>query len=435
MGMKGSGPPAFRPAAGTGASEARQGRAFDAFESFTGGVSVGAADPPRGEPIVAAGAGGGPPARVVEGAPGTSRTGDDVIVDGGIITGEPPAAAADHAVSVLAWARVDGVSSPLKSGASPIRGFVAPPDPVAEGGTVVQGTNGNDIIFQSNAPWETLLGLAGDDVFVGLTSKITPYSDTWDGGGGVNTAYFGGIDTPITVNLAAGDARREHGEAAGGTLHLINIQNVVGSAHNDSLTGDAGPNTLWGHDGKDLLVGGGGGDTLDGGQGNDVLRGGEGADVIRGGPGADEIRWHVGDLGRDVIEGFVLGEDRIDFGDGFLVTADPKGSLLVVGSFGDAILMADTIEAGWQEIAILRNMDDDALQAAINNGILFGYEAGPLGNGAPDGLFGPARPDTGRGGGTVVDDVIVDGPIITAWQWPDALYGASASGWSAELMF
>jgi Ca2+-binding RTX toxin-like protein len=364
--------------------------------------------------------------RVFEGASDENRTGDDVIVDGRIITGENSVAAIDRGVSVLAWARVDGVSPSTPASPTPIRTFVAPSDPVAEDGPVVQGTNGNDIIFQSNASWETLLGLAGDDVFVAITSKITPFDDTWDGGGGVNTAYFAGIDTPITVNLAVGTAERKHGTGYGGDLNLINIQNVVGSAHKDLLTGDAGSNTLWGHDGNDQLVGGGGDDTLDGGQGNDVLRGGEGVDVVRGGTGADEIRWHVGDLGRDEIEWFVLGEDTIAFGDDFLVTADPAGSLFVVGSFLDTILIADTIEAGWQEIAIFRSVDDDALQAAINNGILFGYEAGELGDDAPGGLAGPARPDTGRGGGTVADDVIVDGRIITAENFDTAALGGGA---------
>lgn len=384
-------------------------------------AAAAAADGPTldGEIIVGSGAGGGPHVRVFDAASDTNGTGDDVVVDGRIITGEYPAGAIDHGVSVLAWARVDGVSSSTQANSTPIRTFVAPSDPSLDLGTVVEGTNGNDIIFQTNASWETLLGLGGDDVFVAVTSKVTPAPDTWDGGSGINTAYFAGIDTPITVNLANGTARRDHGDVSFGGVDLINIQNAVGSAHDDTLTGDAGPNTLWGHDGNDLLIGGAGDDTLDGRQGNDVLRGGEGVDVIRGASGADEIRWHVGDLGRDEIEGFVLGQDRIAFGDGFLVTADPADSLFVVGSFGEGVLMADTIEAGWQEIAIFRGISDDALQAAVNNGVLFGYEAGPLGEDAPGGLAGPRRPDHG----TIADDVIVDGRIITGENYDSASLG------------
>jgi prepilin-type processing-associated H-X9-DG protein len=369
---------------------------------YDGAYSAAAADGAtlHGEVIVGAGTGGGPHVRVFDGASDANGTGDDMGGDGRMTAGEDAASAIDHGVSVLAWARVDGVSSSTRASSTPIRTFVAPSDPSFDLGTVVEGTNGNDIIFQTNASWETLLGLGGDDVFVAVSSKETPAPDTWDGGSGVNTAYFAGVDTPVGVNLATGTATRDHpGDLDVGGVDLINIQNVVGSAHDDTLTGDAAANTLWGHDGHDLLVGGGGDDTLDGGLGNDVLRGGEGIDLIRGASGADEIRWHVGDLGRDEIEGFVLGEDSIGFGDGFLVTADPADSLFVVGSFGEGVLMADTIEAGWQEIAIFRGISDDALQAAINNGVLFGYEAGPLAEDAPGGLAGPARPDQGRGGG------------------------------------
>jgi Ca2+-binding RTX toxin-like protein len=382
---------------------------------------------------------------------------DDVIVDGGIITAENWPAAGDTAVGAaqrsrvtsltvtfdaaeaggggggagkVSWSDSGGITkaAPVAAGEFPyiisfqdtasssrtapvkdniiesrVGGLVAPLAPSADSdlGTTVEGTNGNDIMFQTSAWWETLLGLGGNDVFVATASKETPAADTWDGGAGTNTAYFGSADTPVIVNLANGNATRDFGGYSVGGIDLINIQDVVGSAQGDQITGDAVANTLWGHDGNDLLIGGAGNDTLDGGQDNDVLRGGAGVDVIRGESGADAIRWHVGDLGRDEIEGFVLGADSIGFGDGFLVTADPADSLFVTGSFNDSILMADTIEAGWQEIARFQGISDDDLVAAINNGILFSYEAGPLQDDAPGGLAGPARPDLGQGGGTV----------------------------------
>ena len=48
---------------------------------------------------------------------------------------------------------------------------------------------------------------------------------------------------------------------------LTGIENLIGSAFNDTLTGDAGNNVLTGGAGNDMLLGGAGDDTLDGGAG------------------------------------------------------------------------------------------------------------------------------------------------------------------------
>ena len=58
------------------------------------------------------------------------------------------------------------------------------------------------------------------------------------------------------------------------------IENVNGSAFNDSLTGDTGSNELFGLGGKDSLLGGSGDDILDGGTGNDSMTGGAGHDTF-----------------------------------------------------------------------------------------------------------------------------------------------------------
>jgi hypothetical protein len=57
-----------------------------------------------------------------------------------------------------------------------------------------------------------------------------------------------------------------------------NIENVIGSKYDDTLSGN---------DIANLLVGGEGSDALDGGDGNDTLIGGAGSDTLAGGPGAD----------------------------------------------------------------------------------------------------------------------------------------------------
>ena len=70
---------------------------------------------------------------------------------------------------------------------------------------------------------------------------------------------------------------------------LQQVENLIGSGHNDTLRGNARANSFWGQNGSDALLGG---------LGADLLYGGLGADTLTGGAGADGF---VGDLGRDVL--------------------------------------------------------------------------------------------------------------------------------------
>ena len=96
------------------------------------------------------------------------------------------------------------------------------------------------------------------------------------------------------------------------------IENIIGSAHDDVLAGDTRENMLYGGDGddklyggprgdennKDYLDGGAGNDKLFGGIGNDRLEGGDGDDELWGGPGSDYLS---GGAGNDMI--YIYGED------------------------------------------------------------------------------------------------------------------------------
>ena len=66
--------------------------------------------------------------------------------------------------------------------------------------------------------------------------------------------------------------------AGDGTDKLVNVEGVVGSTRDDSITGDAHANSLQGGDGNDVLAGGAGPDFLDGGVGSNSLNGGPGSD-------------------------------------------------------------------------------------------------------------------------------------------------------------
>ena len=97
----------------------------------------------------------------------------------------------------------------------------------------------------------TLNGEVGDDILVGGSGN-----DTLNGGSGWDVADYTGAGAAVTVNLATGTA-----SGGAGNDTLSGIEEVWGSAYNDTLTGDGANN---------IIRGGGGNDTLDGGGGYDV---------------------------------------------------------------------------------------------------------------------------------------------------------------------
>ncbi|HEX5393417.1 MAG TPA: hypothetical protein VFW68_09055 [Rhodocyclaceae bacterium] len=132
------------------------------------------------------------------------------------------------------------------------------------------GSDGNDILV-GDAGNNRLDGLAGNDILEGGGGADALY-----GGAGTNTATYehaaftrlnaDGSKVGITASLA--DATQNTGEAAGDNYN--NIQNLTGSAYNDTLIGDGNANTLTGGAGNDTLIGGAGADVLDGGDGTDT---------------------------------------------------------------------------------------------------------------------------------------------------------------------
>jgi len=140
------------------------------------------------------------------------------------------------------------------------------------GANVLKGYYGNDV----------LAGGAGNDILAGGAG-----ADSIDGGNGIDTAYYSTSSAAVNVNLATNV--NTGGEAQGDSL--VNVENVFGSAFNDTLTGDFHDNTLYGWLGND---------TLRGGSGNDVLVGGAGADVLDGGVGLDTADYTQSSAGVNV---------------------------------------------------------------------------------------------------------------------------------------
>ena len=174
-------------------------------------------------------------------------------------------------------------------------------DTISAGGgrDVVYGGTGSDVL-DGGQGIDTLYGESGNDVLTGGAG-----ADHIDGGEGFDTASYHYSAAGVHVDLALDTA--DGGDATGDTLD--NIENIIGSAHNDRLYGDASDNMLHGGAGNDTLSGGAGLDTLIGGAGNDILSGGAGLDVIEGGDGDDTIE---GGVGADLLDGGA-GYDSVSY--------------------------------------------------------------------------------------------------------------------------
>jgi Ca2+-binding RTX toxin-like protein len=202
---------------------------------------------------------------------------------------------------------------------------------------------------------DSLYGGAGNDTLSGGTGD-----DSLDGGAGTDTATYADAASAVNVSLMMLGPQNTLGA---GTDTLVNIENLTGSAFNDTLEGSAGNNAMDGGTGTntvsyadataavsvslaltsaqntlgagtdtlknftgligsafdDVLTGGTKNDTISGGAGNDTITGGKGGDVLTGGPGADHFVYlatadsTTAVKGQDVITDFSSAQnDKID---------------------------------------------------------------------------------------------------------------------------
>lgn len=154
------------------------------------------------------------------------------------------------------------------------------------------GGSGKDRIFGSagdnflkgGAGNDALFGFDGDDFLQGDEG-----ADAHIGGAGSDWAMYNASNAGVLVNIANG-SWGSGGHAQGDRYR--EIENLSGSAFNDTLIGNNIDNVLKGNGGNDLLMAANGNDTLLGDAGNDVLTGGGGADILQGGSGSDWARYH-----------------------------------------------------------------------------------------------------------------------------------------------
>jgi Ca2+-binding RTX toxin-like protein len=276
----------------------------------------------------------------------------------------------------------------------------------ATGDDVLSGADGNDVLI-GLAGNDTLDGGNGDDVLFGGTGN-----NTLIGGAGSDTASYSDAAVGVTVNLELLGA-----QATGtGSDTLSGIENLTGSAFDDTLTGDASANRIDGGAGNDTLVGGDGDDVLRGGTGNNTLIGGAGIDTAvysdaaagvtanlalngaqMAGGGFDilsGIEGLVGSAFSDVLTGDA-GANRIDAATGDDTVSGGAGDDVLIGGEGN-----DTLFYGDVTDTLQVNLATGQANAGAQGGIdqISGFENAILGAGA-DLFIGDAANNAAMGGG------------------------------------
>ncbi|WP_417518115.1 beta strand repeat-containing protein [Minwuia sp.] len=254
---------------------------------------------------------------------------------------------------------------------------------------------GNDTLTN----FENVIGSAFDDTLAGDAGD-----NRLDGGGGADTADFSGAAAAVNADLFADTATGD------GTDTLTAIENLIGSAGDDTLTGDGAANVIAGGLGNDSMDGAAGIDTADysgsatavsvdldtglaTGEGNDTLIGFENAtgsaqdDVLAGNASANVLTGNAGD---DTLAG-AGGADVLAGGDG-TDTADFSALVATVTVDLDAGSFSDGTDTG--TLSSIENV----IGSGANDSITGDANANDLrGSNGADTLAGAGGDDTLQG--------------------------------------
>jgi Ca2+-binding RTX toxin-like protein len=167
----------------------------------------------------------------------------------------------------------------------------------------------------------------------------------------VDTASYSDATAAVKVDLSVAKAQNTGGS---GSDTLTAIENLIGSAYNDTLTGNAGANRL---------------------------NGGAGSDTLTGGAGADTFVFDVltTTANKDTIKDFVTGTDKIELStDAFSALAGSglgqlDASELVIGSAATNASQHLIYNAG--NGSLMYDADGSGSGAAITIAVLSGHPA------------------------------------------------------------
>jgi Ca2+-binding RTX toxin-like protein len=259
----------------------------------------------------------------------------------------------------------------------------------------VIGTSGNDTLT-GNALSNTLVGGPGNDTILGNGADDGlsggPGNDTLNGGDGVDTVGYGGT-VAVKVSLATTAAQNTVGA---GTDTISNVENLVGSNGNDTLTGSNGINRVDGGEGNDTVAGLGGNDTLKGGVGVDTVTYAGNA-AVKVNLATTTPQNTVG-AGVDTLSGFenLTGSSKND------TLTGTGGANVIIGGAGSDVMNGaggiDTVSyAGGPAVKV--NLGVTAAQNTVGSGgdKLSGFE-NLIGSSGSDTLTGSSAANTIDGG-------------------------------------
>jgi len=307
------------------------------------------------------------------------------------------------------------------------------------------GSQQNDVLI-GNGLNNRIEALGGNDLLIGNAG-----ADTLDGGNGSDSVSYRYDSGVVTIDLSAGTAI----DSSGSTDTLISIENVTGSAGDDTIIGTddanvifagAGNDKVSGRGGNDILFGEAGKDTLEGEAGDDFLVGGLDADVLNGGDGNDTASYFTsatpvsvslttgtgwagdakGDqlIGIENLEGSEF-EDLLIGDSGNNILSGLGGNDLLYGEAGDDWLdggtESDRLYGGDGNDKLYGQAGEDLLKGEAGNDQLFGGD----GN---DQLYGQLGNDTlnGEAGNDYLEGGEGDDQLLGA-DGNDQLYGQSGN--------
>ena len=293
----------------------------------------------------------------------------------------------------------------------------------------IYGTNGDDV----------LTGGPDDDWFV-----LSPGIDKLDGGGGNNTVDCSAVEGVVTysdlnlepVGWIDGSGPRAVIQIQGTGLfyysELKNIDNLVGTRYDDTITGNANNNRL---------DGGAGNDTFKGSAGNDEIAGGEGYDILDYGSYSFALKYAGGlyaDLRMGVVNKYLVAwaggppsnTDSVAF------VEEVWGSMVadtLIGNSAANTLMGrggdDQLQGGGGNDSIMGDNGNDIVWGGIGSDIIWGGIGNDTlyGNDDNDELYGDPGNDTLDGGtgrnslygGQDNDRYLVNGIDDTVIEYPN----------------